>query len=162
MDQAPLDNALARRHRELLPPVAALRDPQARLAWLVERARRRPMLPESLRIEAHRVEGCVVRLWWVPEFRDGRCWFRMDSDAASLKAVIGLLCDFYSGAAPEEIVACPPDFLERLGLLRQLAENRRATVGRIAGAIQQFAREQLRPLPSPPGSQVSQSIPRPA
>jgi cysteine desulfuration protein SufE len=162
MDDLPNHTALDRRGRELLAPLAALRDPQARLAWLVERARRRPMLCQSLRTDAHRVQGCVVRLWFVASFRDGRCWFSTDSDAASLKAVIGLLCDFYDGGTPGEILACPPAFLERLGLLRQLAENRRATVARVADAIQQFARQHGSPHSSPPNPATPPSVPHPA
>ena len=137
-----LTGSLAARQAELLSPLAALRDPQARLAWLIERARQRPPLPEVFRQEAHRVAGCLVRLWFVPEFRAGRCWFHTDSDAVTLKALVGLLSEVYSGGAPVEIVRHPPDFLHELGLLRHVAENRRATILRVADQIQSFAAAQ--------------------
>jgi cysteine desulfuration protein SufE len=161
MDEPTPDNSLAARRRELLAPLAALRDPQARLAWLVERARHRPLLCKDLRTEGHRVQGCMVRCWWVPEFREGRCWFRIDSDAVSLKAVIGLLCDFYSDASPEEVLANPPTFLQRLGLMRQLAENRRATVGRVADAIREFARQYAADAPAPATNRDAVRLHRP-
>jgi len=116
-----------------------LRDPQARFAWAVEQARCRSHLPDSLRSEANRVEGCQVRLWFVPEFREGRCWFQTDSDAVTLRAMSGLLCDLANGAKPEELISWQPDFLERLGLVKQLADNRRATVARMALKIREFA-----------------------
>lgn len=124
---------------ELLRTLAGLRDPQARFAWAVERARIRPLLPEASRTDANRVEGCLVRLWFVPEFAGGRCWFRTDSDALTLKAMTGLVCELHDGATPDEILASGPDPLDTLGLLRQLAENRRATVLRVAGKIREFA-----------------------
>lgn len=127
--------------RELLATLAGIRDPQARLQWVVDRARNRPALPDVDRREEHRVSGCQVRLWWVAEFRDGRCWFRSDSDAVTLKALTGLLAECYSGESPAEVVADPPSFLGGLGLLRQLAESRRATVLRVAEGLVAFARE---------------------
>lgn len=130
---------LAARQEQLLAALLPLRDPQARFAWAVEQARRRPPLAEELRVDANRVEGCQVRLWFVAEFVDGRCRFRTDSDAVTLKAITGLLCDLGSASTPTEIVAHDFAFLEQLGLLRQLAENRRATVLRVADQIRAFA-----------------------
>jgi len=116
-------------------------DPQQRLARLVEEARHRPPLEPALRIEGNRVEGCLVRVWFVPDLRAGKCSFYCDSDAVSLKAVAGLLCDLYSGHTPEEIVASNSGLLKSLGILPQLAENRRRTIGRIEERIRHFAHE---------------------
>jgi cysteine desulfuration protein SufE len=129
----------AARQDQLLATLARLRDPQARFMWAVERARQRPQLPEQLRVDTHRVTGCQVRLWLVAEFAGGRCRFRTDSDAVTLKAMTGLLCDLCSDGTPAEIVALDFAFLDQLGLLRQLAENRRVTVLRVAEQIRAFA-----------------------
>lgn len=117
-------------------------DSQQRLARLVEEARRRPALAAALRVEAHRVEGCLVRVWFVAEARDGRCYFHCDSDAVSLKAVGGLLCDLHSGHSPEEIAASSSGVLTQLTILPQLAENRQRTIARIEKMIRRFAEDQ--------------------
>ena len=135
-----MSQTLPERQRELVDQLLQMRDPQARFAWAVDRARRREHLPDPLRTESHRVEGCLVRLWFVPEFVDGRCHFQTDSDAVTLRALSGLACDLASGSTPEELVGWEPEFLERLGLLRQLADNRRATVLRVVDKIRTFAR----------------------
>jgi cysteine desulfuration protein SufE len=134
---------LAEKQRELEATLARLKDGQERLAWLVEQARRRPLLPAELRKEAHRVEGCLVRLWFVPEFREGRCWFRAESDSLIVKAIAGLLCDLYSGQAPEEIVAHHPRFLGELGITQHLTPNRRNGLSRVWEKIRGFAQGQL-------------------
>ncbi len=121
----------------------SVRDPQQRLARLVAMAKARPLLPDALKLDMHRVEGCVVRIWFVPELRDGRCWFQTDSDAVTLKALVGLLCEVYGGHTPSEITAHEPKFLEELGVLKQLAESRRATVLRVAEKIREFAAANL-------------------
>jgi cysteine desulfuration protein SufE len=131
---------LAEQERRLLAELGALRDPQARFAWLVERARQRPALPAEFRTDAHRVPGCLARLWLVPEFQGGRCQFRSESDSLVVKAIAGLLCDFYSGRAPEEIVAHPPGFLGALGLAQLLTSTRRTSLHRVWDLMCDFAR----------------------
>lgn len=130
---------LAARIDQLTLQLRAIRDPQQRFAACVEHARHRPMLPDAHRLESNRVEGCLVRIWFVPSFRDGRCWFELDSDAVTLKALAGLLCELYSGCLPADVAAHPPRFLDELNLAQHLAENRRRTVWRVRDKIREFA-----------------------
>ena len=136
---SPVPATLGEREQAAIAALTRIRDPQSRFAWLVERARERPLLPDALRTDAHRVEGCLVRIWFVPEIQDGRCVFQTDSDAVTLRALAGLWCALASGATPAELSRWQPDFFERLGLMRQLAESRRATVLRIGDQIRAFA-----------------------
>ena len=137
--ELPSSGSLADREHAAEAMLTRLRDPQSRFAWLVERMRERPHLPDEFRVDANRVSGCQVRLWFVPELREGRCWFRTDSDAVTLRAVIGFWCDVASGATPAELREWHPHFFERLGVMRQMAENRQATVLRVGGQIRDFA-----------------------
>ena len=134
-------SALLEHQHQRLAPLLQMGDPQQRLARLVEEARHRPALEPAARIEGNRVEGCLVRVWFVPELHAGKCVFHCDSDALSLKAVGGLLCDLYSGHTPEEIVVTNAGLLRSLGILHQLAENRRRTIARIEEKIRHFAQE---------------------
>jgi len=117
-------------------------NPQERLAWLVEQSRQRPLLPAELRTEDRRVHGCTARLWLASEFRDGACRYRCDSDSLIVKSVAGLLCDFYSGAAPADIVATLPEFLAQVGIDHHLTPNRRNALGRVWETIRDFAQSQ--------------------
>lgn len=123
--------SLAAKRDALLARLGAFRHPQERLQWLVEQARQREPLTAECCIEAHRVPGCVANLWLVAESRGGRCEFRCDSDSHIVRAVAGLLCDFYSGASPTEILALPPDFLAEVGINQHLTANRRNVLTRV-------------------------------
>lgn len=135
--------SLADRRAELERQFRAIADPQQRFAWCVDRARSRPLLPASQRLDLHRVEGCQIRIWFVPRFEAGRCWFALDSDALTLKAIAGLLCELYNGCTPEEILQHPEGLPESWRISIQLAENRRKTVGRIRDAILAHARQHI-------------------
>lgn len=137
----PATSPLLEHQQRRLAPLLSIGDPQTRLARLVEEARHWPAMPADRRLEINRVEGCLVRVWFVPEMRDGKCVFHCDSDAVSLKALGGLLCELHSGHTPEEITATHIGALKHLGVLHQLAENRQRTIARIEEKIHRFAQQ---------------------
>ena len=120
--------------------LAELRNVQQRLNWLVDQARARPALPRELCTETHRVAGCMARLWFVAEFRDGACHFQTESDSLIIKGIAGLLCDLYSGESPADILAHDPTFLAEFGIHQHLTPNRRNSLARIWDEIRRFAK----------------------
>lgn len=132
--------SLAQKQAALAAELAAFPNVQQRLAWLIGQARRRPLLPAEWRTDAHRVPGCLSRLWFVAEFRAGRCHFQAESDSLIVKSIAGLLCEFYSGHAPEEILAHDPGFLGQFGLSQHITPNRRNALSRVWESIRAFAR----------------------
>jgi len=135
---------LAEKRDKLIADLQFFDDPQDRLAYVVDAAKKRPPLPAEFRTDDHRVEGCLSNLWFVPEFRDGRCWFRVDGDSMIVKGIAGLLAEFYSGEPPKEILKVDPSFLARAGITQHLSQNRKNGLGRVWLKIQQFAAEHVR------------------
>lgn len=131
--------ALAAKRDALLAQLGGFRHPQERLQWLVEQARLRAPLAAELKTHEHRVSGCLANLWLVAETRDGGCYFQCDSDSQIIRAVAGLLCDFYSGATPAEILATDPGFLGQVGINQHLTANRRNVLSRVWERIRTYA-----------------------
>jgi len=131
--------SLAEKQLQLTAELAALKNGQDRLAHLVEQAKRRPPLAADGRVDANLIPGCLAKLWLAPQFRDGSCFFACDSDSLIVKAVAGLLCEFYSGHAPVEILAHDPKFLAPLGITQHLTPNRRNALSKVWERIKQFA-----------------------
>jgi cysteine desulfuration protein SufE len=130
---------LAEKQVELTTRLAALKNGQDRFAWLVEQAKQRPPLAPELRVKENLIPGCLAKLWFVPEFREGRCFFHCDSDSLVVKAIAGLLCEFYSDQPPAEILAHDTGFLASFGITQHLTPNRRNALSKIGGHIQKFA-----------------------
>lgn len=108
---------------------------------LLHLARKEPAfsLGQELMIEANLIPGCQARLWLVCEFGDKVCRFKSFSDSRLVRAAAGLLCEFYSGARPGEILAEPPDFLAGTGLLDALTASRRHVLSKVWKKIESFA-----------------------
>jgi len=131
--------SLAEKQVELTAQLAALKNGQDRLALLVERAKKNPPLPPELRGVENLIPGCLAKLWFTSKFCDGKCFFACDSDSLVVKAIAGILCDFYSGHAPAEILAHGPEFLAPLGITQHLTPNRRNALAKVWERIRQFA-----------------------
>lgn len=124
----------------LVEEINLIPDAYERLGYVVERGKNAPGLPEDLRIDSFKIEGCMSQLWVVPEFREGRCHFKSESDSAIVKGIACLLCDFYSDAPPEDIATTDADFLGDVGITQHLSPNRRNGLSRIVESIQRFAK----------------------
>ena len=131
---------LAEKQLELTAQLAALKNGQDRLAFIMEQARQRPPLAAADRVEANLVPGCLAKLWLVAGIRDGHCYFKCDSDSLVVKAIAGLLCEFYSAASSAEILAQDPGFLTPLGITQHLTPNRRNALSKVRDRITDFAR----------------------
>lgn len=124
----------------LIEEITLIPDAYERLGHIVELGKNAKGLPEDLRIDSFKIEGCMSQLWVVPEYKDQLCYFRSESDSAIVKGIASLLCDFYSEAKPEEIVSTDADFLGEVGITQHLSPNRRNGLSRIIESIQRFAK----------------------
>lgn len=149
--------SLAEKQKELQVRLAAWPDGRERLKQLVDQARRQPPPPPGLRADPHLIPGCLARLWLASAARAGRCHFVCDSDSQIVKAVAGVLCDFYDGETPPDILGWEPDFLGPLGITQHLTPNRRNALTRVREHIRQFAREQIRVEAGSPADAVAAS-----
>jgi cysteine desulfuration protein SufE len=148
---------LAEKQQQLTAELAALKNGQDRFSLLVERAKQLPPLTPEFRTENNLIPGCLAKLWFVSKFRDDRCFFQSDSDSLVVKAIAGLLCEFYSHQPPAEILAHNPDFLAPLGITQHLTPNRRNALAKVWERIRQFAEANMAGGASVPASRPNSS-----
>jgi cysteine desulfuration protein SufE len=127
----------------LLATLAQFKDAQERFAYVVEQGRKQGALEETFKADEYRVEGCLAKLWLVSEFKEGKCYFRADSDSAIMKGISTVLCNFYSGLTPAEILNNDPSFLSQVGITQHLTANRRNGLARVWETIRNFARSRV-------------------
>lgn len=134
---------VAEREAALIADLSLLPSWQERLEELLRRDRRRAGLTPAERIDAHRVPGCVSRVWLVPtaaiEGAERRCRFRSDAEAPAVRALIGTLAALYDDAPPAEIAAHEPTFLAALDLEKHLTGTRREAFAKARDAIRAYA-----------------------
>jgi BolA-like protein 1 len=66
----------------------------------------------------------VSQVWVIPEVREGKMYWKADSDAQLTKGLAALLVQGLRGCTPEEVVGIEPEFIELLGLKQSLTPSR--------------------------------------
>lgn len=135
--------SMASKQQAIVDAMMILPDRFEKFQYIVDAGRAAGSLEPSLRTDTFRVEGCQSQLWLVPEYRDGRCHFRADSDSAIVKGIACLICHYYSGETPEDILKGSVRFLEEVGVDQHLSSNRRNGLGKVDERIKRFAQSLL-------------------
>ncbi|MCB1122380.1 MAG: SufE family protein [Verrucomicrobiae bacterium] len=132
------DTIIEKRDR-IIEEMSLFDDSYERFAYVIEKGKKAEGLPEEYKTEAFRIEGCMSNLYLVPEFKDGLCYYRSDSDSPITQGVANLLCELYSGHTPDEVLSVDPVFLSEVGITQHLSSNRRNGLSNVTAKILGYA-----------------------
>jgi cysteine desulfuration protein SufE len=92
--------------------------------YIIDLGKKLPELDPQHKVDENRVRGCQSTVWLVADYKDGRIFYKAESDAVIVKGLISLLIRVLSGHRPEEIMDAKLDFIQRIGLSTHLAQTR--------------------------------------
>jgi cysteine desulfuration protein SufE len=92
--------------------------------YLIELGKNLDVFPVELKTDDRLIKGCQSRVWLDATAKDGRIFFRADSDAIITKGIISLLIQVYNGRSAVEIAADDFGFVEQIGLRANLSPTR--------------------------------------
>lgn len=95
-----------------------------RYAYLIDLGKDCPAIAEADKTEQNLIRGCQSRVWLSCEYRDGRLYFRADSDAVITRGIITLLIRALDGHTPQEILDADLAFIDAIGLREHLSPTR--------------------------------------
>jgi cysteine desulfuration protein SufE len=99
-------------------------DPKQRYQQLLWYANKLEPLPQEAKISANKVNGCVSQVYITADLKDGKIWYRGDSDAQLVKGLVAFLIEGLNGLTPKEVLAVTPDFIAETGLQVSLTPSR--------------------------------------
>ncbi len=126
---------------ELADVFDILGDWEERYRHLLEMGRDLTPLDDEERTEANKVRGCASQVWLVRDpDKDGRLYFRGDSDAHLVRGLVALVLQLYGGRSAAEIFAFDaPAAFARLGLSGALTSQRANGLAAMVGRIRSEA-----------------------
>jgi cysteine desulfuration protein SufE len=113
---------------EIAENLSVLDDWEDRYRYVIDLGKALPALPESLRTEDNRVQGCASQVWLATEAADGTdpvVTFRGDSDALIVRGLVAVAIAIASGKTAREIAGL--DMIgkfDELGLKAHLSSQR--------------------------------------
>ena len=92
--------------------------------YIIDLGKKLPPLDPVFKTNENKVRGCQSTVWLVAEYRDGRIYYKAESDAVIVKGLISMLVRVLSGHTPDEIVNARLDFIRNIGMTTHLAQTR--------------------------------------
>jgi len=118
-------NIIQEKQQKIIQDFSQLNQWEDRYRRIIEMGKALPDMPEELKTDQNIVKGCQSQVWLSASLNDqGGMVLVGDSDALIVKGLVSLLLNVYSGAAPSEVLATPPDFLKALGFEGNLSPSR--------------------------------------
>jgi cysteine desulfuration protein SufE len=92
--------------------------------YIIDLGKKLPPLEEQYKLDINKVKGCQSTVWLVADYRDGKVFYKAESDAVIVKGLISMLIRVLSGHRPDEIIDTKMDFIKRIGMTTHLAQTR--------------------------------------
>ena len=110
--------------QQIIDEFANFEDWLDKYAYIIDLGKDCPAIEEKDKTEQNLIKGCQSRVWLSCEERDGRLYFRADSDAVITRGIITLLIRALDGQAPQDILDADLAFLDTIGLKEHLSPTR--------------------------------------
>ena len=92
--------------------------------YIIDLGKRLPPLEDRYKTDDNKVRGCQSTVWLVADYKDGRIFYKAESDAVIVKGLISMLIRVLSGQPAEEIINARLDFIREIGMMTHLAQTR--------------------------------------
>jgi cysteine desulfuration protein SufE len=92
--------------------------------YIIDLGKKLPPLDDQFKTSENKVKGCQSTVWLASDYRDGKVFFKADSDAVIVKGLISMLIRVLSGHTPDEILGDKLDFIREIGMTTHLAQTR--------------------------------------
>lgn len=95
-----------------------------RYQLLIDLGNEQESIEDKYKTDQNLIEGCQSRVWLQCDEKEGRLFFKAESDALIVKGIIALLIKILSGHTPDEILKADLYFIDKVGLREHLSPTR--------------------------------------
>jgi cysteine desulfuration protein SufE len=92
--------------------------------YIIDLGKKLPPLEDQYKKDENKVRGCQSTVWLVADYRNGKMFYKAESDAVIVKGLISLLIRVLSGQTPDDIVNARLNFINEIGMMSHLAQTR--------------------------------------
>ncbi|MBO9572043.1 MAG: SufE family protein [Chitinophagaceae bacterium] len=92
--------------------------------YIIDLGKKLAPLEDQYKTNDNKVRGCQSTVWLTADYKDGRVYYKAESDAVIVKGLISMLIRVLSGQKPDDIVNARLDFIREIGMMSHLAQTR--------------------------------------
>lgn len=118
------NETIKEREEEIVEEFSLFDSWEEKYEFIIDLGKKLEPLDDKFKKEENIIKGCQSTVWLVSEFKDGKVFYKADSDAVIVKGLISMLIKVLSGNTPEEILDAKLDFINKIGMMTHLAQTR--------------------------------------
>lgn len=118
------EQTIEEKEAEIVEAFSLLDTWEEKYEYIIELGKRLSPLDEKFKVEENIIKGCQSLVWLVSELKNGKVFYKADSDALIVKGLISMLIRVLSGHTPDEILNAPLHFINDIGMTTHLAQTR--------------------------------------
>lgn len=92
--------------------------------YIIDLGKKLAPLEDQYKLDENKVKGCQSTVWLVADYRDGKVFYKAESDAIIVKGLISMLIRVLSGQTPDAIIEAKLEFIQQIGMTTHLAQTR--------------------------------------
>ncbi|MBT8399049.1 MAG: SufE family protein [Rhodothermia bacterium] len=131
--------SIRERERQIVDEFSMFDDWMGRYEYLIELGSDLPLIEDRYKTDEFKIKGCQSQVWLRPDYRNGRVYFRADSDAVITKGLIALLVRVLDGELPADIATAPLRFIDEIGMKEHLSSTRKNGLASMIRQIRSYA-----------------------
>ncbi len=116
--------SIKEKEQEIIEEFSLFDDWMDKYNYIIDMGKSIDKIDEQYKKNQYLISGCQSQVWVHAEYKDGKVYFKADSDALITAGIVGLLMRVMSGQTPEEIVNADLSFIDEIGLKEHLSQTR--------------------------------------
>jgi cysteine desulfuration protein SufE len=118
------DTTIKEREEEITDEFSLFDSWEEKYEYIIDLGKRLEPLDGKFKVEENIIKGCQSTVWLTSDFKNGKVYYKADSDAIIVKGLISMLIKVLSGHKPDEIINARLDFIKNIGMMTHLAQTR--------------------------------------
>ena len=112
------------REEEIIEEFSLFDTWEEKYEYIIDLGKKLEPLDEKFKVGENIIKGCQATVWLTSEFKNGKVFYKADSDAVIVKGLVSMLIKVLSGHEPDQILEAKLDFIKDIGMMTHLAQTR--------------------------------------
>jgi cysteine desulfuration protein SufE len=112
------------REEEIVEEFSLFDSWEEKYEYIIDLGKKLEPLDEQFKVGENIIKGCQSTVWLTSEFKNGKVFYKADSDAVIVKGLVSMLIKVLSGHEPDQILEAKLDFIKDIGMMTHLAQTR--------------------------------------
>ena len=118
------NRSIKERQEEITEEFSLFDNWEEKYEYIIDLGKKLGPLDDKYKVPENIIKGCQSTVWLTSEFKDGKIFYKADSDAVIVKGLISMLIKVLSDNTPDEILNAKLDFINEIGMMTHLAQTR--------------------------------------